>query len=82
MPAASGRCNSVTTRSKGAATRAARASAAVAAKETLNRWIATETTRTAREITAAIEAYKFNEAATAAYRFVWNLTCDWYQTKR
>ncbi|HVZ13026.1 MAG TPA: valine--tRNA ligase [Bauldia sp.] len=48
------------------------------AKETLNRWIATETTRTARAIGEAIEAYRFNEAATAAYRFVWNLTCDWY----
>jgi valyl-tRNA synthetase len=48
------------------------------AEATLNRWIATETTRTARGITEAIEAYKFNEAASAAYRFVWNLTCDWY----
>ena len=48
------------------------------AEETLNRWIATETTRAAREVTAAIEAYQFNEAAAAVYRFVWNLTCDWY----
>jgi valyl-tRNA synthetase len=48
------------------------------AKETLNRWIITETTRAAAEISTAIEAYKFNEAAGAAYRFVWNLTCDWY----
>jgi len=48
------------------------------AKETLNRWIATETTRTVRAVGEAIEAYRFNEAATAAYRFIWNLTCDWY----
>jgi valyl-tRNA synthetase len=48
------------------------------ARETLNRWIATETTRTVRAVTDAIEAYRFNEAAAAAYRFVWNLTCDWY----
>ena len=48
------------------------------ATETLNRWIATETTRAAAEVTAAIEAYKFNDAAAALYRFVWNLTCDWY----
>ncbi|MCR4283188.1 MAG: class I tRNA ligase family protein, partial [Bauldia sp.] len=48
------------------------------AKETLNRWIATETARTLRAVTQAIEGYKFNEAAAAAYRFVWNLTCDWY----
>jgi len=44
----------------------------------LNRWIATETTRAAAAVTAALEAYKFNEAAGAAYRFVWNQTCDWY----
>ena len=48
------------------------------AKETLNRWIATETTRSVKAITEAIEAYKFNDAASAAYRFVWNQTCDWY----
>ena len=30
------------------------------------------------EITAAIEAYRFNEAAGSAYRFVWNIYCDWY----
>src|SRR5262252_7333575 len=49
-----------------------------AAKETLNRWIAHETGRAVREITEAIEDYKFNEAAGAAYRFVWNIFCDWY----
>ena len=49
-----------------------------AAKETLNRWIATELTRAARDVTTAIEAYKFNEAAGAIYRFTWNLFCDWY----
>ena len=48
------------------------------AKETLNRWIAHETAKTGREVTAAIEAYKFNEAAGALYRFVWNVYCDWY----
>ncbi len=48
------------------------------AKETLNRWIAYETAKTGRDVTAAIEAYKFNEAAAAAYRFVWNIFCDWY----
>ncbi|AMN41844.1 Valyl-tRNA synthetase [Rhodoplanes sp. Z2-YC6860] len=47
-------------------------------KETLNRWIAHETAKATREISEAIEAYKFNEAAGAAYRFVWNVYCDWY----
>jgi valyl-tRNA synthetase len=48
------------------------------AKQVLNRWIAHETAKAAAEITAAIEAYRFNEAAGAAYRFVWNIYCDWY----
>jgi valyl-tRNA synthetase len=48
------------------------------AKETLNRWIAHETAKAAAEITRSIEAYAFNEAAGAAYRFVWNVYCDWY----
>ena len=37
-----------------------------------------ETAKTGREVTAAIEAYKFNDAAGALYRFVWNVYCDWY----
>jgi len=48
------------------------------AKETLNRWIIHETAKAGREVTAAIEAYKFNDAAGAIYRFVWNVYCDWY----
>ncbi len=28
--------------------------------------------------TEAIDAYTFNEAAGAVYRFVWNIYCDWY----
>ncbi|MBX3578079.1 MAG: valine--tRNA ligase [Rhizobiaceae bacterium] len=48
------------------------------AKLTLNRWILTELTRASREITDGITAYRFNEAAGAAYRFVWNTFCDWY----
>jgi valyl-tRNA synthetase len=47
-------------------------------KETLNRWIAHETARATREVTEAIEAYRFNDAAGAIYRFVWNIYCDWY----
>ncbi|GHD07988.1 valine--tRNA ligase [Tianweitania populi] len=48
------------------------------AKLPVNRWILTELTRTSREITDAIETYRFNEAAGSAYRFVWNQFCDWY----
>jgi valyl-tRNA synthetase len=48
------------------------------AKQTLNRWIAHETARATREVTEAIEAYRFNDAAGSIYRFVWNVYCDWY----
>ena len=48
------------------------------AKETLNRWIAHETVAATREVTDALEAYRFNDAAGAIYRFVWNVYCDWY----
>jgi valyl-tRNA synthetase len=48
------------------------------AKETLNKWILGEAEKAVREVTEAIEAYKFNEAANAAYRFVWSIFCDWY----
>ncbi len=44
----------------------------------INRWVLTELSRTIREVTESIETYRFNDAAGAAYRFVWNLFCDWY----
>jgi valyl-tRNA synthetase len=49
-----------------------------AVEETLNRWIAGEVERTCAAVTAGIEAYKFNEAATAIYEFTWGTFCDWY----
>jgi valyl-tRNA synthetase len=48
------------------------------AKEPLNRWIAHESALATREITEAIETYRFNDAAAAIYRFIWNIYCDWY----
>ncbi len=48
------------------------------AKETVNRWILTEATATVRAVTQAIEEYRFNEGADAAYHFVWATYCDWY----
>ncbi|MFN0191768.1 MAG: valine--tRNA ligase [Aestuariivirga sp.] len=50
----------------------------IAARITVNRWIAGETARAQKAITRGIEEYKFNEAAAAAYQFVWNVFCDWY----
>jgi len=45
---------------------------------TINRWILTELARTARDVTEAIESYRFNDAAGTLYRFIWNHFCDWY----
>ncbi|NKN36335.1 valine--tRNA ligase [Agrobacterium sp. a22-2] len=45
---------------------------------TINRWILTELARTERDVTEAIENFRFNDAASSLYRFVWNQFCDWY----
>ncbi len=44
----------------------------------VNRWIVGATARAAAAVTHGIEEYKFNEAANAAYDFVWGTFCDWY----
>ena len=44
----------------------------------LNRWIVGETYKAETEITVALEGFRFNEAAAAVYRFVWNVFCDWH----
>ncbi|MEI6573115.1 MAG: valine--tRNA ligase [Alphaproteobacteria bacterium] len=49
-----------------------------AVKLSLNRWAIGELATATAEITRAIEAYRFNDAANAAYRFTWNVYCDWY----
>jgi valyl-tRNA synthetase len=48
------------------------------AKLAVNRWILTELTKATSAVTEGIANYRFNEAASAAYRFVWNQFCDWY----
>jgi len=48
------------------------------ARSTVNRWVLTELSRTVAEVTDNIERYRFNDAASAAYKFVWNSFCDWY----
>jgi valyl-tRNA synthetase len=45
---------------------------------TVNKWITAETARTAAEVTNALAAYRFNDAAGAIYHFVWDVFCDWY----
>ncbi len=44
----------------------------------VNRWILSELRRTAAAFEEAIAAFRFNDAAAALYRFLWNNFCDWY----
>ncbi|WP_416914373.1 valine--tRNA ligase [Seohaeicola sp.] len=48
------------------------------ATATVNRWIIGETARVRAEVDAALDAYRFNDAANALYAFVWGKVCDWY----
>ncbi|MGB7287549.1 MAG: class I tRNA ligase family protein, partial [Salaquimonas sp.] len=48
------------------------------AKLIVNRWILAELSKCVEDVTANIEKYRFNDAAGAAYKFVWNAVCDWY----
>jgi valyl-tRNA synthetase len=43
-----------------------------------DRWILSRLDGVIETVTEAIEAYKFNEAASALYQFVWHELCDWY----
>jgi valyl-tRNA synthetase len=45
---------------------------------TVNKWIVAEAARATAAVTEALEAYRYSEAAGAAYHFVWDVYCDWY----
>ena len=45
---------------------------------TINKWIVGQVVETKKQIEAALEAYRFNDAASAIYQFVWGTFCDWY----
>jgi valyl-tRNA synthetase len=49
-----------------------------AIEATVNRWIVGETARVAAETHAALEEYRFNDAANGLYAHVWGTFCDWY----
>lgn len=48
------------------------------AEQTINRWIRGELTKAEHAVSEAIEGGRFDDAAGALYRFVWNVFCDWY----
>jgi valyl-tRNA synthetase len=43
-----------------------------------DRWIRARLARAIDEVRAALDGYRFNDAATTLYRFLWNEFCDWY----
>jgi valyl-tRNA synthetase len=43
-----------------------------------DRWIIARCDATVAEVTEALERFRLNEAAAAAYRFVWSDLADWY----
>ncbi len=49
-----------------------------ACRTPLARWVLDGTNRAVADCTAALEAYRFDEYAGAAYRFVWGSFCDWF----
>src|ERR1700722_15111466 len=49
-----------------------------AVQQTVNRWIVSETANAVSDVTAMIEGMRFNDAASTAYHFVYDIFCDWY----
>ena len=43
-----------------------------------DRWIITRLSEVVKDVSEAIENYRFNEAAAICYQFVWHEFCDWY----
>ena len=43
-----------------------------------DRWILARLDDAVREVTTALEEYRFSDATAALYRFFWNEYCDWY----
>ena len=43
-----------------------------------DRWILSRLSQVSNQVTQALDTYKFNEAASHLYKFVWNEFCDWY----
>ena len=47
-------------------------------KAELNRWIVGELAAVVGRCEEALEGYRFNDAASISYQFVWGTFCDWY----
>ena len=49
-----------------------------ACRDIVNRWAVSKLVQAAARTRAALEGYRFNEAAGALYQFTWSEFCDWY----
>jgi valyl-tRNA synthetase len=49
-----------------------------ACTEVLNRWIIKGVAETEKQVTQALNSFRFNDAAQAIYGFTWHTFCDWY----
>ncbi len=47
-------------------------------EQTINRWIRGELAKAERAVSQAILGGRFDDAAGALYRYIWNVFCDWY----
>jgi valyl-tRNA synthetase len=43
-----------------------------------DRWIKSRLTEATAKVRKAIDTYRFNDAASAVYQFLWHEYCDWY----
>ena len=43
-----------------------------------DRWIKSRLTEATAQVRKAIDAYRFNDAASAVYQFLWHEYCDWF----
>jgi valyl-tRNA synthetase len=48
------------------------------ARSPADRWILARLDRAVRSTVEALEGYRFNDAASTLYQFVWHELCDWY----
>jgi valyl-tRNA synthetase len=46
--------------------------------ELADRWILSRLNRSVKGVIEALEGYRFNEAASTLYQFIWHELCDWY----
>ncbi|MEA3468290.1 MAG: valine--tRNA ligase [Thermodesulfobacteriota bacterium] len=44
----------------------------------IHQWILSRTAKTITDVRRALDEYRFNDAASVIYQFVWHEFCDWY----